>query len=70
MIIRSDLQARQLMFNIGNGFVGLTAIALAHGLALSCMITATAATSVGHLNSAVTAGLLSAGRINLPNASG
>jgi aquaporin TIP len=56
--------------HIGNGFVGLTGIALAHGLALSCMITAVAATSGGHLNPAVTAGLFSVGKIDFKNAMG
>ena len=55
---------------IGNGFVGLTGIALAHGLALSCMITAVAATSGGHLNPAVTAGLFSVGKIDAKSAIG
>jgi MIP family channel proteins len=40
------------------GSVGLVGIALAHGLALSLMITIFAATSGGHLNPAVTVGLL------------
>ena len=39
------------------GKVGLTGIALAHGLAIACMASATAAISGGHLNPAVTVGL-------------
>ncbi len=42
---------------------GLIVVALAHGLALSIMITATAATSGGHLNPAVTIGFLVTGKI-------
>lgn len=45
------------------GAVGLTGIALAHGLAIGCMASATAAVSGGHLNPAVTLGLLSTGHI-------
>jgi aquaporin Z len=45
------------------GAVGLTGIALAHGLAIACMVSATAAISGGHLNPAVTLGLLSAGKV-------
>ncbi len=45
------------------GAVGLTGIALAHGLAIACMASATAAVSGGHLNPAVTLGLLSTGHI-------
>jgi aquaporin Z len=39
-----------------NGALGLTGIALAHGLAIAVMVSATAATSGGHLNPAVTCG--------------
>jgi aquaporin Z len=46
-----------------NGAVGITGIALAHGLALAVMISAVAATSGGHLNPAVTCGALAAGKI-------
>jgi aquaporin TIP len=45
------------------GALGLTGIALAHGLAIAVMVTATAATSGGHLNPAVTCGALAAGKI-------
>ena len=47
---------------------GLVGIALAHGLALAIMITATAAISGGHLNPAVTIGLLVAKKINTQTA--
>lgn len=43
---------------------GLLGIALAHALALSVMITATMSISGGHLNPAVTVGLLAARRID------
>ncbi len=47
---------------------GLVGIALAHGLALAVMISATAAVSGGHLNPAVTIGLLAAKKINVTTA--
>lgn len=43
-----------------NGALGLTGIALAHGLAIAVMVSATAAVSGGHLNPAVTCGALAA----------
>ena len=46
-----------------NGALGLAGIALAHGLAIAVMVSATAATSGGHLNPAVTVGALAAGKI-------
>lgn len=45
------------------GKLGLTGIALAHGLTIAVMVSATAATSGGHLNPAVTFGALIAGAI-------
>ncbi len=55
---------------ITGGKLGLTGIALAHGLAIAVMVSATAAVSGGHLNPAVTIGLWSAGKINQANAIG
>lgn len=46
------------------GQTGLVGIALAHGLTIACMVTATLATSGGHLNPAVTIGLFTAKKIN------
>lgn len=48
------------------GQVGLLGIALAHGLALSIGVAVTGGISGGHLNPAVTAGILATGRIKLP----
>src|SRR5215203_4398815 len=45
------------------GAVGLIAVALAHGLILSVMVTATMPTSGGHFNPAVTIGFLVTGKI-------
>jgi aquaporin Z len=50
------------------GGLGLTGIALAHGLAIGCMVSATAAVSGGHLNPAVTLAFLSVGRIKIGEA--
>lgn len=51
----------------GGGF-GLLGIALAHALALAVMVTATMRISGGHLNPAVTAGLLAGRRIGARDA--
>ncbi len=48
--------------------VGLLGIAAAHGLALAVAVTATMNVSGGHLNPAVTVGLLSIGRIDAKTA--
>lgn len=55
---------------IAGGASGLTGIALAHGLTIAVMVSATAAVSGGHLNPAVTLGLLSACKIDVKNAIG
>lgn len=47
---------------------GLVAVALAHGLILSIMVSATMQTSGGHLNPAVTFGFLITGKIKPPAA--
>jgi aquaporin TIP len=47
--------------------LGLTGIALAHGLAFGVMVSATAAVSGGHLNPAVTFGAMVARKIDLLN---
>lgn len=51
-----------------NHGIGLLGIALAHAIALSVMVTATMAISGGHLNPAVTIGLLVTRRIDLVSA--
>ncbi len=56
--------------HITGGKLGLTGIALAHGLAIAVMASATAAVSGGHLNPAVTISLWSAKKINTTNALG
>jgi aquaporin Z len=56
--------------NLGRAPAGLIGIALAHGLAIACLASATAAISGGHLNPAVTFGLLLAKRIDVLNAIG
>jgi aquaporin TIP len=47
---------------------GLLGVALAHGLTIAVMVSATAAISGGHLNPAVTFGLLVGGKIDLKGA--
>jgi MIP family channel proteins len=49
--------------NLGGDHAGLVGIALAHGLTIAVMVSATAAISGGHLNPAVTFGLLVGGKI-------
>ena len=53
-----------------HGPAGLIGVALAHGLILSIMISIFAATSGGHLNPAVTIGLLVGGKIKAGPAAG
>ena|ERR1051325_662152 len=48
-----------------SGNAGLLAVALAHGLTIAVMVAATAGISGGHLNPAVTLGLLVGGRISV-----
>ena len=55
---------------INGGQTGLAGIALAHGLAIAVMVSATAAVSGGHLNPAVTIGLFAAKKIDAVNAVG
>jgi MIP family channel proteins len=56
--------------NMGGGDSALIGIALAHGLTIACLASATAAISGGHLNPAVTFGMLLTRRIDLVNAVG
>ncbi|MBL8013781.1 MAG: aquaporin [Candidatus Omnitrophica bacterium] len=56
--------------HVTGGKLGLTGIALAHGLTIAVMVSATGAISGGHLNPAVTVGLLTAGKIDGKNAVG
>ena len=53
-----------------HGALGLAGIALAHGLTIAVMVSATAAVSGGHLNPAVTIGALTTGKIDGKNAVG
>ena len=55
---------------MSGGKLGLTGIALAHGLAIAVMVSATAAVSGGHLNPAVTIGLWAAKKIEVSEACG
>ncbi len=56
--------------HFSGGQSGLVGIALAHGLAIAVMVSATAAISGGHLNPAVTIGLFVAKKINATNTIG
>ena len=55
---------------LNGGRTGLVGIALAHGLTIAVMVSATAATSGGHINPAVTIGLWCARKIDALNAAG
>lgn len=57
-----------VMDHVTGGAVGLTGIALAHGLAIACMASAVGAASGGHLNPAVTIAFLTTRRISAGNA--
>src|SRR5215475_433575 len=48
-----------------NSNAGLLAVALAHGLTIAVMVSATGGISGGHLNPAVTFGLLVGGKIDI-----
>src|SRR5687768_7259273 len=52
------------------GNAGLLAVALAHGFTIAVMVAATAGISGGHLNPAVTFGLLVGGKIDLKRSLG
>jgi len=56
--------------HVSDGALGPTGIALAHGLAIAVMASATGAISGGHLNPAVTCGVFAAGKIRAGDALG
>lgn len=56
--------------HITDGSLGLTGIALAHGLTIAVMVSATMASSGGHINPAVTVGAWLARKIDAVNALG
>ncbi len=55
------------IYHLGSIPGGLLGIALAHGLTIAVMVSATAGISGGHLNPAVTLGLLIGGKIDFKN---
>ena len=55
---------------ITNGSVGLTGIALALGLTIAAIVSATVAISGGHINPAITIGFLTTGKIDIKTAAG
>jgi aquaporin Z len=59
-----------VIHHLGSAPAGLIGIALAHGLAIACLASATGAISGGHLNPSVTFGLLLARKIDPLNAAG
>lgn len=59
-----------VIHHLGNAEAGLIGIALAHGLVIACLASATDATSGGHLNPAVTAAFLLVRRISPATALG
>lgn len=56
------------IYNLGSVPGGLLGIAFAHGLAIAVMASATGGISGGHLNPAVTFGLLVGGKVNMKTA--